>query len=381
LFGVETGSRVKIVFVISTLAAAGGAQRVTAGMINYWAKKGWEIVAITSDDGSLPAFYEIHPAARTVPTDDAGEYAGLVRAIFRNAGRVWRLRKEIRKSEAACVIAIGDIIGIRTILATIGLKTTVVVSEHLDPAQLGRMKNGLIWSSLRSCVYPFADKVVTLNDDCKGYFSEYLRKRIVVIPNAVPDESELSDGPVEVPNVSANGAIVTVGRLIPQKRYDILLRAFASIRDSIDNNVIIVGDGPLRGELEKLSASLGIRRRVLFTGMMRKPWTLLKDGLFFVMSSEFEGFPMSLLEAMVCGLPVVSFDCRTGPRDIIRHGIDGVLVPALDVEALAREMKRMATNHERRRLMASHAREIGERFGANAVMARWEALVESCRQP
>lgn len=371
----------KIVLVISTLAAAGGAQRVVAGMANYWARKRWEVVVITSDDGSLPPFYEIHPAVKSIATDDSGEYSGLARALFRNLSRVLRLRKEIRKLAPACVIAVGDIIGIRTILAAFGLKTPILVSEHSDPAQLSRMKNGKIWSSLRSCLYPFAAKVVVLNEDCKNYFRRVIRTKIAVIPNAVPAKSGLCDGPREIIDVSAEKAFVTVGRLIPEKRFDLLLRAFALVSKRIDNNLIIVGDGPLRAELEELAASLGITDRVLFTGMMRKPWTLVKDALFFVMSSESEGFPMVLLEAMVCGLPVVSFDCRTGPKEIIRDGIDGILVPPLDVNALAKEMERLAKDEETRQRMAGRAAEVQERFGTEAIMAQWESLVRACQQP
>jgi GalNAc-alpha-(1->4)-GalNAc-alpha-(1->3)-diNAcBac-PP-undecaprenol alpha-1,4-N-acetyl-D-galactosaminyltransferase len=376
----ETGASVRIAFVISTVAEAGGAQRVAVNMMNYWAKKGWEIDLITSDDGFRPPFYELHPSVRCVATDDARPYAGPVRALFRNLARVLTLRKVIKRTAPTCLIAIGDIIGIRAILATLNLQTPVLVAEHLDPAQLSRMKNGQAWATLRSCLYPLADRVVVLNESCKDYFSDYIKKKIAVIPNAVPEVCLSPDEAEQSPEVTSHNAIVTLGRLVPQKRFDLLLRAFSAISRKINNNLIIVGEGPLRGELEALSRGLGLSGRVKFTGLMRRPWAFLKDAEFFVMSSEFEGFPMTLLEAMACGVPVISFDCRTGPGEIIRDGIDGILVPPLDVGRLADEMERLATDHSTRQLMAKRALEVRERFSTDTVMAEWESLVHNCRR-
>jgi GalNAc-alpha-(1->4)-GalNAc-alpha-(1->3)-diNAcBac-PP-undecaprenol alpha-1,4-N-acetyl-D-galactosaminyltransferase len=221
---------------------------------------------------------------------------------------------------------------------------------------------------------------VVLNKSCKEYFSEYIQNKIAVIPNAVP---EVCVSPYEAEQhtgFTAKNAIVTVGRLVSQKRFDLLLRAFSAISRKINNNLIIVGDGPLRGELEALSESLGLSDRVIFTGLMRRPWAFLKDAEFFVMSSEFEGFPMTLLESMACGVPVISFDCRTGPREIIRDAIDGILVPPLDVGRLANEMERLATDHATRQTMAERALEVRERFNTETIMAEWEVLVHKCRR-
>ncbi len=368
----------KIVFIISTVAEAGGAQRVAVNMMNYWASRGWEVVLITSDDGSRRPFYELHANVRRIATDDGREYAGLARALFRNIGRVLTLRKVIKRFSSAPTLAIGEIIGIRAILAGLGLRIPVLVSEHLDPAQLRRMKNGRFWAGLRLCLYPLACKVIVLNEASKEYFHEGIQKKITVIPNAVPNLETAPDESDPTPSFTAHNSIVTLGRLVSQKRFDLLLRAFSEIKNKIDGKLIIVGDGPLREDLERLSRSLGIADRVLFTGMMRAPWACLKDAMFFVMSSEFEGFPMTLVEAMSCGLPVVSFDCRTGPRDIIRDGVDGILVPPMDVEKLADAMLRLATNKELRSEMGNRALEVHSRFSMDHVMAQWEALVNDC---
>jgi GalNAc-alpha-(1->4)-GalNAc-alpha-(1->3)-diNAcBac-PP-undecaprenol alpha-1,4-N-acetyl-D-galactosaminyltransferase len=347
-------------------------------MMNFWARKGWEIVLMTSDDGSQRPFYDLHPSVRCIATDDGREFAGLARALVRNIGRVLTLRKHVRRSAPDCVIAVGDIVGIRVILATWGLRIPVLVAEHSDPAQLSSMKNGQIWNALRFSLYPLANKVVVLNQACKDYFPEYIQKKTIVIPNAVPEVSMMPHENSEALGLSAHHAIVTLGRLVVEKRFDLLLKAFSQITSRIDNNLVIVGDGPLRKDLELLVESLGLSQRVFFTGTVRNPWSFLKDAEFFVMSSEVEGFPMVLLEALACGIPVISFDCRTGPREIIRDGIDGILVPPLDVDALAREMERLATDGDCRSRMAERAVEVGERFSVDVVMADWEVLLQEC---
>jgi GalNAc-alpha-(1->4)-GalNAc-alpha-(1->3)-diNAcBac-PP-undecaprenol alpha-1,4-N-acetyl-D-galactosaminyltransferase len=367
----------RITWVISTVSEVGGTQRVLAATSNYWAQKGWQVTVLTYDDGSKPPFFEIHPDVRFVPMNTGRPYAGIIRALSRNLGRIFTLRKEIVKSSPHCVIGMDDIDGIRSILAMLGLRIPVVVLEQVEPAQLKWIKNGWVWNALRRLAFPFADYIVVLTQAGKDYFGRRLRDKIAIIPNPVPDLSITPHKDDRLPDISASNCLVTAGRLVRQKRIDLLLEAYSQIVERVDADLIIAGDGPLREELEKLRDDLGLGSRVLFTGNLKNPWALLKDAKMFIMSSEFEGFPLALLEAMAAGLPVVSFDCPTGPGEIIRHGIDGVLVPPLDVAALAQEIERLLNDEPRRKLMAERAVEVKGRFGLDAIMGMWEDLI--CR--
>ncbi|HEY6249809.1 MAG TPA: glycosyltransferase, partial [Candidatus Angelobacter sp.] len=138
----------------------------------------------------------------------------------------------------------------------------------------------------------------------------------------------------------------------------------------------IIGDGPLRSKLEEQSEALKLAGRVHFAGELADPFPALCAADVFVLSSRFEGFPMALAEAMACGLPVVSFDCPEGPREVIRNGTDGLLVPVGDVAALAVALDRLMSDPQERARLATRAPEVVQRFSRERVLSLWQQLFE-----
>ena len=168
-----------------------------------------------------------------------------------------------------------------------------------------------------------------------------------------------------------------MGRLHPQKGFDLLLEAFERIQAKHPQwHLTILGEGPMREELELLRAKLGLTHRVSFPGSVQDVNDRLRQADLFVMSSRFEGFPMALCEAMACGLPVIATDCLSGPRDIIRDGIDGVLVPVADVNALAAGLDHLINNPLKRQQLALAAPQVLERFGLDRVMGIWSETID-----
>jgi len=166
-----------------------------------------------------------------------------------------------------------------------------------------------------------------------------------------------------------------MGRLVPLKGFDRLLSAFKLAADKIPGwRLVIIGEGELRPELEQIIARCGLTESVQLTGLIQDPFAVMRQSRFFVMSSLSEGFPYALLEAMACGLPAIAMDCPSGPREIIRDGVDGIIVPDGDVDALATAMQRLMTDEPERQRLAAHALEVREEFNADKIIQLWQEL-------
>jgi GalNAc-alpha-(1->4)-GalNAc-alpha-(1->3)-diNAcBac-PP-undecaprenol alpha-1,4-N-acetyl-D-galactosaminyltransferase len=194
-----------------------------------------------------------------------------------------------------------------------------------------------------------------------------------VIPNPISDQFLRGK---EIDKTGNRHTVVAMGRMEPQKGFDMLLQAFAQCAQKHpDWSLRIVGQG---SELQRLTAlvdELRLGDRVSLDPVVKEPERVLRGSDLFVLSSRYEGFPMVLLEAMASGLPVVSFDCPSGPREMIREGIDGVLVPPNDVGALAGALDRLMGAQDERQQLGRRAVEVVQRFGLATVLAMWNEVL------
>ena len=358
----------RVTLVISSLYS-GGAERVMSIMANYWAKRRDDVTLITID--SLEnQFYELDACIQRVALDLRKTSPTFLAAVNNNFIRLKRLREAIKRSEPEVVISFIDRTNVLALVSTRGLSAPVVVSEHIDPRQL---PPGGVWNSLRRWTYRWASAVVVLTSELKDVAAEFLPpNKIHVIPNpALPIKSSAqSAAPLEWPSPF----LVAMGRLKPQKGFDLLLEAFARCKNKTWP-LVILGDGPERERLASLSMSLGLDSRVYFPGRISDPASILSQAGIFVLSSRFEGFPMAILESMSCGLPVISFDCPTGPGDIISDGIDGVLVKNGDIPALAAAMDLLMEDENLRLVMGKRAKDVVDKFSIEKVMGQWDGLL------
>jgi glycosyltransferase involved in cell wall biosynthesis len=220
-------------------------------------------------------------------------------------------------------------------------------------------------------VYPRLDLVSTLTEGDARAYRKALggRTRVECMPNGVPDvggRRAALDAKV----------VVAAGRLTPQKGFDRLLRAWAEVAPAHpDWELRIFGDGSSAKKLRKQIAELGIGDSAKLMGFTPRLHEEFASASLYVMSSRREGFPMVLLEAMAVGLPVVSFDCPTGPRDIVREGVDGHVVRNGDRHALAEAMKGLMADADRRRAFGAAAIEGARRYELGNIVERWEDLL------
>lgn len=352
-----------ICLVISALPA-GGAERIVTSIANHWVEQGERVTLITFDSGE--PYYRLDPRVdlRQLGIPSVGR--PLHRAISSSLQRVSRLRKTIRDCKPDLVISFLVKINILTVLATTGMSMPVVVSERNNPERQGLRP---LWSYLRRRTYDRATRVVTPSQGVLDCFPEHIRDKGLVIPNPVDLPNEI------VPRKPGPPALIAVGRLDEQKGFDYLLEAYRRIeKDFPQWPLIIRGEGKLRAKLEALRDRLGLTDRVSFPGVTDKPGTWVNEGEVFVLSSRYESFGNVLTEAMVAGLPIVSFDCPFGPGEIITRDVDGLLLPPENVEALADAMATVMRDADLRLRLGRAAQQNVRRFDRQNIMQHWDSL-------
>lgn len=231
------------------------------------------------------------------------------------------------------------------------------------------------------------DGVAALNqhmaDEAKRIFQGKL-ERVIVLPNALDIASirERAAAPRDTARLAPDGVpyIVSVARLDEiQKDHRTLLRAYAELlqRESVEEHLVIVGNGAFRAELENLARDLGIGARVHFAGHQDNPHPIVAGASVLVLSSKYEGMPMVLLEALAIGKAIVATDCPTGPREILDGGKAGALVPVGDVGAMADALARLLTDKTAREAAAAEAYTRAAYYGIEESNDRLMAFIEA----
>lgn len=363
-----------LIIVIHSLAG-GGAERVASTLANYWAEEGGEITIVTmapkTDD-----VYLLHPGVKRIALKLTGESRNSFIGLVQNLRRVFALRKILDRAKPD--VALGMMTGANVILALAawGLCKSVG-SERIHPPQFPL---SFIWEKLRSITYRMLNVVVAQTKESAQWLVDNTSvKAVVVIPNMSSGVLSIQE-PILIPEnycVQGQKVLLAVGRLDRQKGFDELIYAFSKIAAANqDWDLVILGEGELRPSLENLVSKVGLANRIRLPGRAGNVGKWYEYADIYVMSSRFEGFPNTLLEAMSYGLPVVSYDCDTGPRDIITNEVDGLLVKQGDIFALQSTLARLMNDKELRALFATNALRVNERFSVNRVVKLWENLFE-----
>jgi len=364
----------RLVFFIHSLSF-GGAERVTATLANYWAEKDWDVSIVTLA-AETQDFYELHPNVRRIALCLAKERTNLVWGVTNNMHRVAAFRKVLKEEHPDVAVGMMTTASVLLGLAGVGMDQIVRIgSERIYPPMFPL---GFPWERLRRLAYPCLDAVVTMTNRSAQWVADNTGARHVeVIPNPLvwPLPSQPPRLNPEEYLKPGQRVLLGAGRLTEQKGFDLLIAAFAELASRFPDWVLVIlGEGPLRSQLEGQVFAYGLQGRVLLPGVAGNIGDWYQRADIYVMSSRFEGFGNTLLEALAYGIPSVSFDCPTGPSDIIRHGVDGFLIPPGNLEELTQTLGHLMGDERLRRCLGVRALDVRERFSVERIAAMWENL-------
>lgn len=295
-----------------------------------------------------------------------------------------KLRSRLRALQPDVVCSVLDHANCAALLAISGMRSAppVVACVQIPPSIEHRRNPSLTQRALLRAIpllYRRAARIIALSDGVKHDLESLAANQmsdISVIPNAAVDAAVLStkhDAPVK--RKGSRPVIAACGRLTLQKDYPTLIAAVAMLRQRLDAELWIIGDGPLRQDLETEVARLGLSDAVWFAGFQSPPYPLMRQADVFVLSSRWEGFGNVIAEAMALGVPVVSTDCPYGPAEIITTGRNGILVPPAAPDALANAIQVILTTPTLHRDLATAGIERAQDFTAERIAARYGRLL------
>jgi glycosyltransferase involved in cell wall biosynthesis len=367
----------KLLFFIYSLQG-GGAERATVSLANYWSAQGWQVTIVTLLQQESD-FYKLHPRVRRLSLDLASDGSNPFVGVLNNVRRIWALRRVLRQVEPDVAVAMMTTANVLLAFAAYGI-TPAIGTEQIHPP---RVATGRVWRLLRRWSYGKLAAVAVLTEETKAWLqANTLARRIAVIPNGLQWPLAIHAPVLEPRHVVPEGkrVLLAVGRLDQQKGFDWLIQVFATLVATHPNwNLVILGEGPQRKSLETQISERRLNAAVFLPGAVGNVAQWYLHAHLYVSSSRFEGLPNTLFEALAHGLPVVSFDCETGPRDIIRNEIDGLLVPTGNLPGLTSALNRLMSDEATRRIFADRAVEARERFSMERIGSMWEALFMKVR--
>ena len=356
----------KITLLIGSLAG-GGAERVVCNLANYLADKGHEITVLTVSDKQT---YKINDNVRHVVL--YGESDSKLPHQIINIIRLYRMNRYFRKENADVYITFLPKLTKFILAQRRFIKCPIILAERADPGTFCNKseKNRKMFKKY----YPHADGYIFQTEDARDYYKAQGIdvKNSVVIPNAINTEFIRPQYKGE-----RRKAIVGAGRLTKQKNFSLLIRAFSEVSKKYpDYTLEIYGEGPLKSGLINEAQALGIAEKVKFQGYVKNLGDRIQDATLFVLSSDFEGMPNALMEAMALGLPVISTDCPAGgSKFLIKNKKNGLLVPTNDVNAMIDAISYILKNSKETKKMAQLAHNVGDELQFEKIYDKWTEFI------
>ncbi len=339
-----------IVFIVNSLEARGGTERVASLLANHLSCL-YQITILSK---------EFYGGKNAYPLDNTVKD---IKFTSNNFVFINKCKQYIVKNNPDIVI-IHTMSKLTPALLLSGIKAKSIWSiEHISYEF-----HTLLYKQLRKRLYKKVDTVITLTK-CDEANYRQLHNNVTVIPNATPLKI------LDKTSKNQSKTIVSMGRLTPQKGYDLLIKAWSQVEQyHPDWSLHIYGEGENREKLTKMIRDYNLNN-ITLKGITNNVENIYDNAAFYVMSSRFEGFGMVLIEAQSRGLPVVSFDCLSGPAEIIQNEVNGYLVANGNTKELSEKINYLIDNEAIRRRFSDNALILAQRFQLERIMPQWIDMI------
>lgn len=358
----------RIILLTSSLGA-GGAERVATTLCNAWAAKGHQVMLLPTYSGGGVSFYDVAGDVELVYLAERANASGNIISSY--LGRLRTLRKLVLSWSPDVVVSFLPNVNVATILGTAFSGIPLIICERSDPTS---HPAPFVWRFATKALYRFADMLTVQTpavvNKVKSLYPGV--KLIRAIANPLPAGVALRSRKISL----GRKTLLSLGRLSSEKQVERIINAFSEVALEFEDwDLNIYGDGPEKDSLVELVEKKSLSGRVLIAGATVSPWDVMAESDAFVLTSEYEGFPNALLEAMGVGLPCITFDCPSGPREISEDGQTALLVPLNDQKCLTAAMRRLFADGLLREALAGRARtSVTARFGLETVLCQWDEL-------
>lgn len=355
----------KLLFV-GYLHGFGGAEKMQITLANAMAERGHEVflVALVADNPQ-------YPVSEKIKYKYIQEKGSSKIALIRN--RYFALKKEIKRIKPDLTIHFW--LQSAYFCAFMGKEISMraIYAERGDPSD--KEYNGLL-GFIRSIAFKRLRAFVFQSKGARDYFDEAVRKRSIIIHN--PVFIKKSDYPLVT---ERERRIVSVGRLHEQKNQALLIDAFAKVSNELEDYILeIYGEGELKVQLQDRINKYGLQNRIFLRGAFKDVHARIYNAALFVLTSDYEGMPNALLEAMVLGLPCISTDCKPGgARELIENGVNGVIVPCGDIDKVASEIYKLLEDHKLSERIGNNALGAYDKSNPTVIYSTWEKFFEEVR--
>lgn len=360
----------KILILTPSISSPGGAERVLTLLANYWKDK-HEVVFVTLE--GKEDFYKLSSMIKRVNLEldikASNRMNRLVKLLFVEFRRFIKINRILFKEKPDIVLSFLFITNIIGALASKLTGVPVVLSERNDPQNYPKWKRIIM-----RYVYQLANGFVCQSAFMKDYaFDKYKIKKIEVIPNPLAEEQFKKTA------VSKQPYIISIGRLIPEKNHAMTIEAFSRVASKFENyKLYIFGEGPDRKKIENMIITKGLAKRIELKGVEKDVAINYSSSQLFIMSSNIEGYPNALIEAMANGILSITTDFPSrSARDIIQDGRNGYLIPVNDVDELTRIIDKVLSEPKKYESVAKEGAKVTMNLSLEKISSKWILLFKS----